>query len=174
MKQVIFSLIVLIPLSGKGQTHGGIYGAFGYNSMYGARTGISDANGWQAGAWVEPMVLERLGIYAGIAYAQRAGVVEQNTEVSGDYVTLSIMPRIHVPAKSGDVNFIAAFGGYVGRLVENDEKEWDGGLSGQVGLGYTRLSVFFFAHRGIVDMSDFVTGGQRWSSIGVGVNVRLW
>jgi len=174
MKKLIFLILWIGPVLAIAQVHGGVFGGFGYNSLSGDNTGISDDNGWQAGVWVEPMASERLGVYGSLAYAQRGGLLDPDIEVAGEYVVLSVLPRLHLKVPDGSVAFLAGVGGYAGKLTEKAEEDFDAGLVAHVGLEWKRVSMVVFFQRGLMDITELIPGGQRWMSAGIGVGVRLF
>lgn len=170
----IFFLVFLAPTLLVSQVHGGLLGAFCYNSLAGPGTSISDRNGFQAGAWVEPMATKRLGVCAQVAYVQRGGVVAPELSVSGDYVAISILPRLHWPTKEEGASFVVGLGGYYAHLTEDADRASDIGLCAHLGVAWRRVSAFFLVQRGVSDVLSPVAGGQRWNSTGVCVQVGLF
>lgn len=174
MVRLFFILLSMAPLYGYSQFVGGIQIGAGYSCLLGDNTSLRLKNGWQSGLWAEVITDARIGIYADMSYLRRGGAFDPDAPISVDYIAMSVIPRIHIPSKDKQVFLLLGIGGYVGKATKKIENDIDAGICGQIGVKWSRISTVLYVQNGAIDLTELISGIQRWRSAGLHVSVRIF
>src|SRR5262245_26098449 len=135
MKTIFISmaLVLCTPVLGWGQgsLSSGVGSGVWYATLEGQHTGPSPRVAWGGSVWGEWMNERRwLGVQMELAYMPRGGEVVDASELKGEFVTLALVPRLHLAELLGGAEVVFGGGVFTNLFAVNAP---EGAGSGDVG-----------------------------------------
>jgi hypothetical protein len=176
MKTTVF-LVALCILSGAvfGQVHGGLQAGVYNSTLAGEFTSPQGRTSYSAGIWMQRDFVPWFGLKADILYMPRGGrLFEQNLEA--DFISLGITPRFRVKDLSSEVNLLVGVGPFTHFGLESEDlfNKSEIGPQFEIGAEWGRVSLVFSGQIGLLDAIPDLPKHQRWVSIGLALQGRIF
>lgn len=170
---LIIGLFVL-PLISIAQVHGGLQVGVYPSSLVGQFTSPQGRVSYSAGIWVQKDFSPGFGLKTDLLYMPKGGrVLEQ--DFKGDFITLGLMPRFRIDDISSKANLLVGVGPYTHFGIDSDIfNNGEIGPQFEIGAEWGPVALVFSGQIGLLDAIDSLPKKQRWVSIGLAMQGRIF